>query len=109
MLSAAGHRSTVLLATHQTEDVAALCQHVVVVDGGRVAFDGTPGQLTATASGRVWLAAERAAGAQIAWRTADGDVRNVGDQAPEGAHVVSPSLEDAYLLLVGDAATEAAA
>ena len=98
-----------ILSTHQTEDVAALCPHVVVVDGGRVAFDGTPSELTATARVRVWLAAERAAGAQIAWRTADGDVRNVGDRAPEGAHVVSPSLEDAYLLLVGDAATEVAA
>jgi len=109
LVSRIGEGRTVILSTHQTEDVAALCPHVVVVDGGRVAFDGTPSELTATARGRVWLAAERAAGAQIAWRTADGDVRNVGDRAPEGAHVVSPSLEDAYLLLVGDAATEVAA
>jgi ABC-2 type transport system ATP-binding protein len=109
LVSRIGEDRTVLLSTHQTEDVTALCPHVGVVDGGRVAFDGTPSQLTATARGRVWLATERAAGAQIAWRTADGDVRNVGDRAPDGAQVVSPTLEDAYLLLVGDAATEVAA
>jgi ABC-2 type transport system ATP-binding protein len=109
LVSRIGEGRSVILSTHQTEDVAALCGHVVVVDAGRVVFDGTPSQLTATARGRVWLAPERATGAQIAWRTADGDVRNVGDRAPEGAQVVTPTLEDAYLLLVGDAATEAAA
>ena len=34
VLSGAGHRSTMLLATHQTEDVAALCERVIVLDGG---------------------------------------------------------------------------
>jgi ABC-2 type transport system ATP-binding protein len=109
LVSRIGEGRTVILSTHQTEDVAALCAHVVVVDGGRVVFDGTPGQLTVTARGRVWLSAERAPGAQIAWRTPDGDVRTVGDRAPDGAQVVPPTLEDAYLLLVGDGATVVAA
>ena len=39
-LSTLGHRSTVLLSTHQTEDVAALCERVVVLAGGAVRFDG---------------------------------------------------------------------
>jgi ABC-type multidrug transport system ATPase subunit len=43
VLSGAGHRATVLLATHQTDDVAALCERVVVLDAGRVALDRTVG------------------------------------------------------------------
>ena len=35
-LSSLGHRSTVLLSTHHTEDVAALCERVVVLAGGTV-------------------------------------------------------------------------
>jgi ABC-2 type transport system ATP-binding protein len=109
LVSRIGEGRTVILSTHQTEDVAALCAHLVVVAGGRVVFDGTPGQLTATARGRVWLSAERAPGTQIAWRTPDGDVRTVGNQPPDGVQVVPPTLEDAYLLLVGDGATVVAA
>jgi ABC-2 type transport system ATP-binding protein len=110
LVSRIGEGRTVLLSTHMTEDVSALCPRVVVVDGGRTVFDGTPSALTGTADGRVWLAAERDPAARLAWRTADGDVRNIGDAAPSGAVTVPPTLEDAYLLLVGAAAvTEAAA
>ena len=35
LVSEAGHGRTVLLSTHQTEDVAAVCSHVVVVNHGR--------------------------------------------------------------------------
>ena len=62
LVSRIGEGRTVLLSTHQTEDVAALCPRVVVVDGGRTVFDGTPSALTGTADGRVWLAADRDAG-----------------------------------------------
>ncbi len=41
LLSRAGETSTVVLSTHQTDDVAALCERVVVLAGGRVHFDGT--------------------------------------------------------------------
>ena len=40
MLGRAGESATVLISTHQTEDVAALCERVVVLDGGIVRFDG---------------------------------------------------------------------
>ena len=94
---------TVVLSTHQTEDVAALCQRVVVMLDGQVLFEGTPRGLAEVAEGRVWLAAERAAGARLSWRTSDGAHRNIG-QAPSGAEFVAPTLEDGYLLLVGDRA-----
>jgi ABC-2 type transport system ATP-binding protein len=94
---------TVMLSTHQTEDVAALCQRVVVMLDGQALFEGTPRELTQVADGRVWLAGERAAGARLSWRTADGAHRNIGE-APSGADLVTPTLEDGYLLLVGDRA-----
>ncbi|MEX1264813.1 MAG: ATP-binding cassette domain-containing protein [Actinomycetota bacterium] len=94
---------TVMLSTHQTEDVAALCQRVIVILDGQELFEGTPRELTDVAEGRVWLAGERAAAARLSWRTADGAHRNIGD-APSGADLVTPTLEDGYLLLVGDRA-----
>ena len=104
VLSSAGHRSTVVLATHQTEDVAALCDRVVVLDAGRIRFDGAVRDLVATAAGRVWLADAPYPTAQASWRTGTGRYRNVGAAAPPGTDRVEPTLEDAYLLMVGDRA-----
>jgi len=104
VLSRAGERSTVLLSTHQTEDVAALCDRVVVLDAGRVRFDGPVVDLVATASGRVWLADAPHPAARASWRTGTGRHRNVGEAAPPGADLTQPTLEDAYLLLLGDRA-----
>ena len=108
LVSRIGEGRTVLLSTHQTEDVAALCSHVVVIDAGRTLFDGTPAALTDTASGQVWLADSRLPEAQLAWRTAEGAVRSIGGQPVPGATGVAPTLEDAYLLLVGARASATA-
>ena len=59
ILGQAGQKATVLISTHQTDDVAALCERVVVLDGGRVHFDGTVGDFVRMADGRVWMAPER--------------------------------------------------
>ncbi|MBW3610774.1 MAG: ATP-binding cassette domain-containing protein [Actinobacteria bacterium] len=94
------HGRTVVLSTHQTEDVAALCSRVVVMDRGAVRFDGTPAALARVASGRVWIAdTEASLGAAVSWRTGDGRVRHVGN-APAGAEIAAPTLEDGYLLLI---------
>ena len=107
LLSAQAERSTVLLSTHQTDDVAALCQRVVVLLAGQVRFQGTPRQLAELAQGRVWLAAERDPRARLAWVSAEGEVRHVGDP-PAGATLVAPTVEDGYLLLAGRFDAEAA-
>ncbi len=103
LVSRLGEDRTVVVSTHQTEDVAALCQQVLVMHDGRIRFSGTPAELTATAAGRVWLADERDAAADVAWRTAEGAFRHIG-AAPVGAEAVPPTIEDAYLLLAGDEA-----
>jgi ABC-2 type transport system ATP-binding protein len=103
LIAGAGEGRTVLLSTHQTEDVAMLCHRVLVMAGGRVRFEGTPAELTARAAGRVWSSTERDPGAKAGWRTGTGTFRNVGDP-PDGAELVEPTLEDGYLLaLDGDA------
>ncbi len=100
VISSIAERQTVLLSTHQTEDVAALCARVVVMDHGHIHFDGTPTELTELARGRVWLADGPNPAARLSWRTGDGRHRLIGD-APRGAQLVEPSLEDSYLLLIG--------
>ncbi|SEG73034.1 ABC-2 type transport system ATP-binding protein [Thermomonospora echinospora] len=104
LIAAAGEGRTVLLSTHQTEDVAMLCHRVVVMDKGRVRFDGTPGELVARARGRVWASPERSPEALAGWRTGTGEFRNVGDP-PAGARLLEPTLEDGYLLTL-DGASE---
>lgn len=106
MIAQAGEGRTVLLSTHQTEDVAMLCHRVLVMARGRILFEGTPADLTARAAGRVWSSAERAPDAKAGWRTGTGAFRNVG-APPAGADLLEPTLEDGYLLTLDDAGTDA--
>ncbi|WP_017598318.1 ATP-binding cassette domain-containing protein, partial [Nocardiopsis lucentensis] len=107
LVSELATRSTVVLSTHQIEDVAALCRRVVCLDRGRVVFDGTPGDLVERAKGRVWVQRERPRRGVTTWRLADGRHRVLTPDGtePSGADgervEVDPTLEDAYLLLTG--------
>lgn len=101
ILSGLGQHATVLLSTHQTEDIAALCDRVIVLDGGQVVFDGMVADLVGTAAGSVWMADSPDPAAMAQWRTGTGRFRHVGS-APEGAELVEPTLEDAYLLMRGE-------
>lgn len=89
----------VIISTHQTEDVAALCDRVIVLDDGAVRFDGTVADLLATADGLVHQGAEATVGAIQTWRTGTGLIRSVGGRAAADAERVTPTVEDAYLLL----------
>ncbi|WP_051865990.1 ABC transporter ATP-binding protein [Streptomyces griseus] len=108
LVAEAGEGRTVLLSTHQTEDVAMLCHRVVVLTHGRVRFDGTPAELTARAAGRVWVSAQRDPGALAGWRTGTGTFRNIGEP-PTGADLLEPTLEDGYLLALDGESTEVTA
>jgi ABC-2 type transport system ATP-binding protein len=97
--------TTVLLSTHLTEDVAALCSRVVVLDHGSVRFEGWTSDLAALADGHVWDAERPAPDAVVAWRTPDGRYRNVGTPPPD-ADLVPAGPEHGYLLLTGSHQTE---
>jgi len=98
-----GHASShcVLLATHQTEDVSALCDRVIILDEGQVRFDGRVPELVAKARGQVWVGSAANRGALSSWRTGGGDVRSVGGSPAADAEPAEPSVEDAYLLMRG--------
>jgi ABC-2 type transport system ATP-binding protein len=100
IISEAGMGRTVVLSTHQTEDVAALCSQVIVIDHGRALFAGTVPDLVARAHDRVWIDDVRDSRAVAAYRLGDGTYRHVGEPPP-GAQLTRPTIEDAYLLLVG--------
>jgi ABC-2 type transport system ATP-binding protein len=108
VMSRLGEDCTILLSTHQTEDVAALCPRVVVMNRGRALFTGTPRELAEIARGSVWLSETRSPEARLSWRTSEGLHRNIGS-APPAAQLVEPGVEDGYLLLLGDDALAEAA
>jgi ABC-2 type transport system ATP-binding protein len=111
-LSAIATRAAVLLSTHQTEDVAALCERVVVLAGGTIRVDGSVVDLVASAAGQVWLVDDlphdsgQDSGV-ASWRTGTGRYRVVGGPPPSGSEEAEPTMEDAYLLMLGDQAAAA--
>jgi len=101
-------RSTVLLSTHLVEDVAALVDHVLVFDEGRLLFDGRASGLEAHAASSVQevfhdsptfpdprYIVSRATPEQGGFR-----LRLIGPANGVNGKPVTPSLEDGYLALV---------
>jgi ABC-2 type transport system ATP-binding protein len=103
IIAESGEGRTVLLSTHQTEDVMTVCQYVIVLDRGRIRFEGEPVALAELAAGRVWTSTTRSPGALAAWRTGAGIYRNIGDP-PAGATLIEPTIEDGYLTMIDAAA-----
>jgi ABC-2 type transport system ATP-binding protein len=101
VLSQRDEHQTVVLATHQTEDVTALCQRVVVIDRGAVLFDGEPTALARHAGGKVWVSDGADPLARLSWIDGVGRHRHIGEP-PVGAQLVEPTLEDGYLLAMSD-------
>jgi ABC-2 type transport system ATP-binding protein len=102
VLSEHARHRVVVLATHQTEDVSALCDRVIVLDDGRIRFDGTVAELVGTAVGRVWVGESATTGALTSWRTGAGSVRSVGGDPGPDSRPAEPAVEDAYLLMRGE-------
>ena len=88
-VSAVASTETVVLSTHLTEDVAALCAQVIVLDHGRIRFAGSPMDLAAVADGHVWESDVADAAAILSWLTGRGRYRNLG-VPPDAADVVKP-------------------
>ena len=99
LLSASARRGTVVLSTHNTTEVAALCQRVVVMRTGRVLFHGTPAELRGRGRGPgLGGRRSRTRAPQRSWMTAEGTWRHLGDP-PRGGPSPRPTIDDGYLLL----------
>jgi ABC-type multidrug transport system ATPase subunit len=100
----------IVLSTHIVADLGSGCNDLALIDSGKIVFRGSPAELVARASGRVFELAvpsggdeTRLAGAEIVSRTRDGEattIRAVSSDGslPEGAQPVDePTLEEGYL------------
>ncbi|MGN6613223.1 MAG: ABC transporter ATP-binding protein [Angustibacter sp.] len=104
VLSRAAASATVVLSTHNTAEVAALCQEVYVLLDGRLRFRGSPAELAAVATGQVWVDDHEDAQALRCWQTAEGTFRHLGTPPP-GADVIEPTMDDGYLLIAREGRT----
>lgn len=103
-------RVDVIFSTHQPEDVAAICDAILILHCGRVAAAGSPAAVTAMAAGQVYEVTLPASALPTeseyeisAVRRSNGMLRlRVVGEAPEGAPPLEPRLEDAYLFLTRD-------
>ncbi len=121
LLSELSKTRIVLFSTHVVEDVAVACERVIVLSGGKIAFDGEPASLEEGAKGRVWnihiTANEEALlpnNAVIVDRIPEEDgssfVRVLCQNRPlPGAEETLPTLQDGYLMLTGYTEHKAAA
>jgi ABC-2 type transport system ATP-binding protein len=105
LLAGIGFAATVITASHHPGDTAVHAHRVIVLNFGRLAFDGTPTGLAAQANGHVWTGSSPPPpGATAAqWATQDGLYRWIGPPAPH-ASAATPTIEDGYLVAVAASA-----
>lgn len=105
-----GSNRIIVLSTHLVEDVAMICDHLAILDKGRIRFHGTPSELVQIFDGRVYQievyedqVKEKlsALGSRVltTQRTDIGRAIRVLGEVPGGRPVI-PSLEDAYIALL---------
>ena len=96
--------TTILLTTHYLEEAAALADRVAVMAGGRLAAVDSPARLTAHVNSAAtvrWME-----GAVLHVEQTDHPTELIRQRSKEGSElaqltVTRPSLEDAYLHLIG--------
>ncbi|WP_343208324.1 ATP-binding cassette domain-containing protein [Anaerolentibacter hominis] len=108
LFSQRGDKKIVILSTHIIEDIQSICNRLIVINQGRILFDGPPEKLILQARGHVGTFIEQKmkqdeAAYMITSRvnTADGIAcRIVTESLPQFAEAVEPTLEDAYMYLI---------
>lgn len=98
----------VIYSTHVVGDVEAVAERVLVLDAGRLVFDGAPGELRSLAP-PTWIAEMPAADAAavdvdqlVGVARTGGDLyrlRGQGEPRPAEAKPVEPTVTDAYLAI----------
>lgn len=98
----------VLLSTHIVEDIEATCPRLGVIAGGRLLFDGEPGEVLAASRDRLWLLpahrgteseAVPAGALKIGQRAGQGNEAFQvlwSNEPVAGGEPMEPTLEEAY-------------
>lgn len=97
LIAASASQRSTIVATHHADELAAVCQQVLVLGGGRVLFAGRPDDLARKASGQVWESPTPIERPDVRALGPD-RFRVVGD-APPGGVAVEPTVHDGYLVL----------
>ena len=97
----AGH--SILFTTHYIEEAQANATRILVVDHGRMLFDGKPEELRERAGGRRLSYVSAAGPVSLITGDADAYVRGMvtGGVAFSDLEISRPSLEEAFLSLTG--------
>jgi ABC-type multidrug transport system ATPase subunit len=111
LLARIGEDVVVILSTHIVEDVWDLCPRMAVMNGGEIVSQGSPHQLTAELTGKIWrkeiadseLSQVRLQHNLILSRYVAGAlvVDVLSDSAPAGFSAVTPELEHLYFSIIG--------
>ncbi len=91
--------ATVVVATHHADELAAVCHRVIVLDAGRLAFDGTPAALASRGANHVWETDTPVEGA-VCRAIGPSRYRCVAAQVPPGATIIEPTVGDGYVSVV---------
>ena len=98
LLSSAGREGSVILSTHLTDEAAASCHRIVVVDRGAIRFDGRPSSSPASLLGGCgWTTARHRERSTLP--TCPTAPCAVSATRPPGPSSIAPTLDDGYLLL----------
>jgi ABC-type multidrug transport system ATPase subunit len=114
LLAEIGENVVVILSTHIVDDVTDLCSRTAIIVNGRIVQQGSPLELLASLTGKVWRrTVERAAVDDhkrrfnvISTRLSSGRtlLHVLSDQLPEaGFEAVAPALEDVYFATLASA------
>lgn len=90
--------ATVILVTHDMTAAASLCSRLVVLNGGKIAFDGTPSSVFAHADALRGMGLDLPASADIASR-----LRGLGVKLPPDIYTLDRLTEAILALRGGDA------
>ena len=104
----------VIISTHIVEDVEAVCDHIVIMDGGVIKSSATGKDTALLAKDKVYLAPagtplpkgafiER----QVQTESGENAMRVLSDTPIEGAQALSPTIEDGYMCMIKNIGGEA--
>jgi len=101
LIAASANERTTVVATHHADELAAVCQHVIVLASGRMVFAGPPSDLATRADGQVWETAQPIDHPLV--RALGPDRFRIVGTCPTGGQPVAPTVHDGYLAVLATA------